>query len=79
MRKKVLIIGNSAKEYALAKKLAETCEVYVAPGNDGIAEFTNCIDIRPNSAQELLEFVLENSIDITIPVAAESLSSDIVK
>jgi len=79
MKKKVLIIGNSAKEYALAKKLSNTCEVFVAPGNDGIKEFASCLDIRDTSAQELLEFAVENSIDITIPVSSQSLTTDIVQ
>ncbi len=79
MKKKVLIIGNSAKEYALAKKFSETCEVYVAPGNDGIKEFATCLDIRETSSQELLEFALENGIDMTIPVSERAIQTDIVE
>lgn len=79
MKKKVLIIGNSAKEYALAKKLSETCEIFVAPGNDGITEFGTCVDIRENSAQEIIEFALENGIDLIIPISTTSLQSDIVR
>lgn len=79
MKKKVLIIGNSAKEYALAKRLSENCEVFVAPGNDVLKEFAECLDIRETSSQELLEFAMENGIDMTIPVSSLSLSSDIVK
>ena len=79
MKKKVLVIGNSAKEYALAKKLSETCDVFVAPGNDGMKEFAECLDIRATSSQELLEYVLENDIDMTIPITQEALNTDIVK
>ena len=79
MKKKVLIIGNSAKEYALAQKLSKTCDIFVAPGNDGMKEFAECVDIRANSSQELLEFVFENGIDLTIPVSQEALNTDIVK
>ena len=78
MKKKVLIIGNSSKEYAFAKKMSETCEVYVASGNDGIKEFASCVDIRETSAQELLEFAMENCIDLTIPVSVGALNTDIV-
>ena len=77
--KKILIIGNSAKEYALAKKMSETCEVYVAPGSDSMSEFATCVDIRENSSAELLEYVMENGIDLTIPVSQKSIASDIVK
>ena len=76
MRKKVLIVGNSAKEYALAKIMSKTCDVYVAPGNDGMKEFAVCVDIRETSSQELLEFVLENRIDMTIPVSSAALERD---
>ncbi len=79
MDKKILIIGNSAKEYALAKKLSEKYEVFVAPGSPTIKEFAQCIDIREDSVSELLEFVMENGIDLTIPVSLNSLSTDIVE
>lgn len=79
MKKKVLIIGNTAKEYALAKKLSFNNDVFVAPGNDTIKEFAECVDIRENSSQELLEFVLENGVDLTIPVSEQSLKTDIVE
>lgn len=78
MKKKILIIGNSAKEYALAKKLSENNEVFVAAGSNTIEEFATCVDIREDSVSELLEFVMENGIDITIPVSAKSLNTDIV-
>lgn len=79
MSKKILIIGNSAREYALAKKLSEKNDVYVAPGSDTIREFATCIDVREDAEAELLEFVMENGIDITIPVSKKSLSSNIVE
>ena len=78
MKKKILIIGNSAKEYALAKKLSLKHEVYVTPSSDTIKEFATCIDIREDKSSELLEFVMENGIDLTIPVSTMALKSDIV-
>ena len=78
MKKKVLIIRNSAKEYALARKLSSDNEVYVAPGSSAVAEFAKCVDIREDADKELLEFVLENGIDITIPVSLRSLRSGVV-
>ena len=77
MKKKVLIIGNSAKEYALARKLAETCDVFVTPKSDTTEEFATCLDIREDSVSEILEFVLENGIDMTIPVSHRALNTNI--
>ena len=79
MNKKILIIGNSAKEYALAKFLSDKNEVFVAPGSDTIKEFATCIDIREDSVGELLEFVLENGIDLTIPTSNKAINTDIVE
>ena len=78
MSKKILIIGNTTKAYALAKKMSETHVVYVAPGSATIAEFATCVDIREDSVIEILEFVMENDIDLTIPVSLLSLKSDLV-
>ena len=79
MSKKILIIGNGAKEYALAKKLSEKHEVYVTPSSDTLKEFTNCLDIREDNVTELLEFVMENGIDMTIPISAQALKSNIAE
>ena len=79
MNKKILIIGNSASVYALAKKISGNNEVFVAPGSDTIKEFATCVDIREDSTSELLEFVLENSIDFTIPVSLKALNTNIVE
>ena len=78
MNKKILIIGNSAKEYSLAKILSEKYQIFVAPGSDTIREFTTCVDIREDSVKELLEFVMENDIDLTIPVSTKALKSNLV-
>lgn len=79
MNKKILIIGNSASTYALAKKLSENNDIYVAPGNDTIKEFATCIDIRKDSVAELLEFAMETGIDMTIPVSKTAIKTNIVE
>ena len=77
-KKKVLITGSGANAYTLAKKLTEDdrLTVIVAPGSDAISEFAKVVDIRENSVHELLEFVLENDIDLTI-VTALGAATDI--
>lgn len=79
MSKKILIIGNGAKEYALAKKLSEKHEIYITPASDTLKEFAQTLDIREDSVAELLEFVMENGIDMTIPVSSAALNSNIVE
>lgn len=78
--KKILIVGSSAVSYTLAEKMLKTdevSEVFVAPGNDAIKEFCNVIDIREHNVQELLEFVLENGIDLTIAASEDAIKNDI--
>ena len=79
MSKKILIIGNGAKEYALAKKLSEKHEIYITPASDTLKEFAQTLDIREDSVAELLEFAMENGIDMTIPVSSAALNSNIVE
>lgn len=79
MNKKILIIGNSANAYSLAKKLSADNEIFVIPESDSLKEFATCIDIRENSINEILEFVMENDIDLTIPISIESINSNIVE
>lgn len=79
-KKKVLIVGASAKEYALAKKFMEydnVSEVIVAPGNSMIKEICNCVDIREENVQEILEYVLENAVDLTVASSETAIKNDI--
>lgn len=77
MKKKIFIIGNEAKEYALAKKLSEKHDIYITPSSDALKEFATCLDIRENNIPELLEFVMENDIDMTIATSKLSLEADV--
>ena len=81
IEKKVLIIGASACEYTLAQKLSElneVSEVFVAPGNDVMKEFCTVVDIRESNIDELLEFVLENAVNLTIVSSQAAIKNDIV-
>lgn len=79
-KKKVLIVGASAKEYALAEKFIENgCEVIVAPGNCRIKDIAECADIREENVQELLEFVLENAVDLTVASSEIAIRNDIAE
>lgn len=77
MKKKILVVGNGANAYALAKKLSERHDVIVTPASDTLKEFAECIDIREDNVSELLEYVMENGIDMTIPVSKTALKTNI--
>lgn len=68
-KKKILIVGSSAKEHALVLKFNEDEnieKIFVAPGNEAIGEIAENVDIREDKTEELLKFVIENNIDLTV-------------
>lgn len=65
----VLIIGSGGREHALAWKISQSSmvtNVYVAPGNAGIAEDANIISIDPMNFDQVLHCVNDHKIDYTI-------------
>lgn len=79
-KKKVLIVGNSAKEYALVKKFKNyDCDIFVLSGNSAISELAECVDIREENVQEILEYVLENAIDLTIITSEVAIKNNIAE
>lgn len=69
MIKKVLVIGGGGREHALAwqcAKFAEIEKVFVAPGNAGTHLEEKLENINISKTNELIEFVKDNAIDITI-------------
>ena len=66
---KVLIVGSGGREHAIAWSVAESPKVdkiYCAPGNAGIAEFAECVNIKAMEFDKLVAFAKENAIDLTI-------------
>ena len=41
-------------------------------------EFCECVDIRENSPIELLEFALENNVDLTVVLSEKAIKADVV-
>ena len=79
-KKNILIIGSSAKEHALCLKLAQCDnigEIFVAPGSDAIKEIATTVDIREENTEELLKFVIENNIHLTIASSENSIKNEI--
>ena len=56
---KVLIVGGGGREHAIAWKVAQSKKVdklYCAPGNGGIAEVAECVDIGVMDFDGLTDF-----------------------
>ncbi len=66
---KVLIIGSGGREHALAWKLKQSPilkKLYCAPGNAGIANVAECVDIPVDAFKKLLQFAKSKKIDLTV-------------
>jgi phosphoribosylamine--glycine ligase len=78
---KVLVIGRGGKEHAIVWKLSQSRHIdriYCCPGNAGIAEIAECIDVSPNNFNALIDFVKYEWIDLTIVGPEELISKGIV-
>lgn len=66
---KVLIVGGGGREHAITWAVAKSPRVdkiYAAPGNAGIAELAECVDISVMDAEKLVAFAKEKEIDFVI-------------
>ena len=66
---KVLVIGSGGREHAIVKKISMSPKVerlYCAPGNAGIAELAECVDIPVSDFCGLAEFASGEGIDLTV-------------
>ncbi|HBF6356626.1 TPA: phosphoribosylamine--glycine ligase [Clostridioides difficile] len=66
---KILVVGGGGREHAICWKLSKEKNVekiYCAPGNAGIADVAECVNIGDTNIEELLKFAKENEIGLTI-------------
>ncbi len=66
---KVLVVGGGGREHALIYKIAQSSlveQIYCAPGNPGIAELAECVQIGAEEIDALCAFAQEEKIDLTV-------------
>ncbi|MCR5202543.1 MAG: phosphoribosylamine--glycine ligase [Lachnospiraceae bacterium] len=66
---KVLVIGSGGREHAIVLSVSKSDKVdkiYCAPGNGGISEIAECVEINAMEFNKLADFAEENKIDLTI-------------
>jgi len=66
---KILVVGSGGREHAIVWKLAQSPKVdkiYCAPGNPGIADLAECVNITAEDCDALCQFAKENDIDLTV-------------
>jgi len=68
-RMKILIIGSGGREHALTWKLRESqlmSEIYCAPGNAGIAQEAECLQVDVSRPAEILDLAAQLRADLTV-------------
>ncbi len=78
---KILLVGGGGREHALAWKISQSDKVdklYCAPGNAGIAELAECVDISVMEFDKLVNFAKEKQIDLTVVAPDDPLAAGAV-
>lgn len=78
---KVLVIGSGGREHSLVWKIAQSplvSKIFCAPGNPGISEIAECIDIEPEQINLLCQFAIKEKIELTVVGPEAPLANGIV-
>ncbi|MEJ5185726.1 MAG: phosphoribosylamine--glycine ligase [Candidatus Geothermincolales bacterium] len=64
-----MVVGSGGREHALAWKIASSPlvdKLYCAPGNAGMEELGECVNITPEDVKTLARFAVEKKVDLTV-------------
>ena len=78
---KVLVVGGGGREHAIVWKIARSPKVdkiYCAPGNGGMEELAECVNIGAMEFEKLAAFAKEQEIDLTVIGMDDPLCGGIV-
>ncbi|RJP25072.1 MAG: phosphoribosylamine--glycine ligase [Candidatus Abyssobacteria bacterium SURF_5] len=66
---KILVIGGGGREHALVWKISQSPlvkKIFCAPGNAGIAELGECVNVKATDTEKLVAFAEKEKIDLTV-------------
>ncbi|MDE6273161.1 MAG: phosphoribosylamine--glycine ligase [Muribaculaceae bacterium] len=78
--KKVLVVGSGGREHAIVDALSRSqkvSKIWCAPGNAGIGQQAECVDIKVEDVEALAKFAKENEIDLTVVGPEAALAAGI--
>ena len=78
---RVLVVGSGGREHALVWKLSRSPEVtklFCAPGNGGISELAELVDVGAEDVEALAEFAENKDVDLTVVGPENALAKGIV-
>ena len=65
----ILLLGSGGREHALAWKITQSTkcsQLFVAPGNAGIAQIATNVAINPMDFNAVKQFVLDNAVEMVV-------------
>lgn len=66
---KVLVVGSGGREHTLVWKLNQSqrvSKIFCAPGNAGISEIAEIVDIKVDNIEGLFQFARDQKVDLTV-------------
>lgn len=78
---RILVVGGGGREHVICWKLKKSrwvSKIYCAPGNAGISDVAECVPIKADDIDGLLEFAKENDIILTVVGPEDPLARGIV-
>lgn len=66
---KILVVGGGGREHAIIKALKKSPKaekIYACPGNGGIAEDAECVDIGAKDIEKIRDFAVNEGIDFCV-------------
>src|SRR5690606_34527291 len=65
----ILLLGSGGREHALAWKITQSTkcsQLFVAPGNAGIAQIATNVAVNPTDFNAVKQFVLDNAVEMVV-------------
>lgn len=66
---KILVVGGGGREHTIVWKIAQSPlaeKIYCAPGNGGISELAECVNISATDIDSMVKFAKEKEIDLVM-------------
>ncbi len=77
----ILVIGSGGREHAIIRKLRESPRVgrlYCAPGNGGIAQDAECVNVNAMDKEGMLALAREKAVDLVFVAPDDPLGAGMV-
>ena len=78
---RVLVVGSGGREHAICWKLKQShkvSELYCAPGNAGIAQLAQCVDVKATDVDGMVRWAKENAMDFVVVAPDDPLALGMV-